>query len=87
MHFLGGVVVMLGLYTLNDLNIVVKEKHLRLPLMLFLVFFIAIVWEVYEILIGIPIEDDYVIDTFTDLCMGIGGALLGYSIAKNLKKL
>ena len=87
MHFLGGVVVMFGLYTLNDLNIIVKEKHLRLPLMLLLVFFIAIVWEVFEILIGIPIENDYVIDTFTDLCMGMLGGLIGYNIATSLQKL
>jgi hypothetical protein len=87
MHFFGGIVVALGLFTLYDLKILLKKKHLTLFCILSLVFLVAIAWESYELLIGIPIEDDYIIDTLTDLCMGMFGGLIGYGIATSLQKL
>ena len=38
---------------------------------------ISVLWEVYEIIIGIPFEADYAQDTIIDLVMGTLGALAG----------
>ena len=87
MHFLGGVVVTLGLFTLYDLKFLIKERHLQLFPVILIVFAVALAWEVYEILIGVPIDENYVIDTLTDLSMGLFGGLVGYSIGRSIKKL
>ena len=39
---------------------------------------ISIVWEFYEIAIGIPIGENYVQDTTVDLIMGALGAFMGF---------
>jgi len=87
MHFIGGVTVALGLFTLHDLRLVIPARYLQLVPVLSLVFVVAMSWEAYELFIGIPIESDYVIDTLTDLCMGTLGGLVGYSIGTSLNKL
>ncbi len=87
MHFLGGIVVALGLFTLHDLKLVIKKRHLQIFPIVLLVFAVAMLWEVYELLIGIPIESNYVVDTLTDLSMGLLGGLVGYGIGTSIKKL
>ncbi len=84
MHMFGGVIVALGLFTLRDLRII-PNSFLKLVPVLAFVFFVALVWEGYELLIGIPIESDYVIDTVTDLAMGLLGAIVGYIIGIKLR--
>ena len=44
-------------------------------------------WEVYELGIGIPIEDDYEVDTIVDLIMGMLGGVLGYVVAFSVSSL
>jgi len=80
MHFVGGAVVALGVFTLYDLHLFVPKRYLQLLPIVLLVFLVAMVWEVYELFIGVPIEDDYVVDTLTDLVMGLLGATVGYTI-------
>lgn len=87
MHFLGGIVVALGLFTLHDLKLVIKKRHLQIFPIVLLVLTVAMLWEVYELLIGIPIESNYVVDTLTDLSMGLLGGLVGYGIGSSIKKL
>lgn len=86
-HFFGGAIVALGIFTLNDLRIYVTDRHISLVPVLVLVFMVALSWEAYELFIGVPIEDNYVIDTITDLCMGLIGGLVGYSVATSINKL
>lgn len=86
-HFIGGVVVALGVFTLHDLRIVIPARLLQLIPVLLLVILVAMVWEVYEILIGTPIESDFMLDTLTDIGMGILGGLAGYRIGTSLNKL
>jgi len=87
MHFIGGAVVALGLFTLYDLRLVIPERYLALIPVLLLVLLIAMVWEVYELFIGVPIEGDYVSDTLIDLVMGLSGGALGYFVGTNLRKI
>jgi len=87
MHFFGGAVVALGIFTLYDLKIIVKRRHLKRVPLLVLVFVVALSWEVYELLVGISIEANYVADTLIDLSMGLLGGLVGYSIGSSLNKL
>lgn len=87
MHFIGGAIVALGVFTLHDLTLFVPERFLRLIPVFFGVLLVALVWEVYEIAIGIPIEDDYVFDTTIDIIMGLSGGVLGYFVGSNVRKI
>jgi len=87
MHFLGGIIVALGVFTLHDLKVFVPSRYLTPVAVVLMVVIVALVWEVFELYIGTPIEENFVIDTLTDLGMGILGGLIGYSIGTNIKKL
>jgi len=87
MHLLGGIVVALGLFSLHDLGLFLKDRHLNLVSIMLLVFLVAMGWEVFELAIGVPIQGDYVVDTLTDLCMGTLGGLVGYGVGTSIKKL
>ena len=87
MHLFGGAIVALGVYTLYDLRLFVPKRYLQLLPLLLIVFAVSLSWEVYELFIGIPIEDSFVPDTITDLSMGLIGGAIGYSIGKSLRKL
>ena len=60
---------------------------MRIVPMLLGVFIVAIIWEVYEVLIGIPIEDDYWFDTIVDLIMGLCGGWIGHMVGKRMNEL
>ena len=77
----------LGLFTLRDLRIIIPARYLQVVPVLLLVIVVAMTWEVYELFIGVPIESDFVVDTLTDLCMGIIGGLIGYSVGTSVNKL
>ncbi len=87
MHILGGIVVALGLYTLNDIRLLVPDRYLRLFPVVLLVLTVGLLWEVFELAIGIPIEEDYAVDTATDLAMGVTGAVFGYIVGRALRRL
>lgn len=87
MHFFGGAIVALGIFTLKDLGIYITDRHIRLVQVLVLVFMVALSWEAYELFIGVPVEDNYAIDTITDLCLGVVGGLVGYSVGTSISKL
>lgn len=87
MHLIGGVVVALGIFTLHDLRLWVPKRYLKLIPVVLLVLLVAMVWEVYELMIGVPIEADYILDTGTDLIMGVCGGMLGYFVGTNLQKI
>ena len=72
MHYLGGIVVGLLLYTCRDLGVSIIPEQPRWFTVLFFVMAVAFAWEVYEILIGIPMLDNYVSDTIIDLVNGLG---------------
>lgn len=83
MHFFGGAVVALGVHTLVDLRIV-KRGHLRTSVVVSIVFFVAVVWELFEFSAGVPIESDFILDTSTDLLVGLCGAYVGHKLSVRL---
>lgn len=86
MHFLGGIVVALGLYTLRDLQIFPNKFLKLLPVML-LVLCVAIAWEVYELMTGITTLADLYGDTIADIIMGLSGGLVGFFVGNSLRNL
>lgn len=87
-HSLGGVVVALGYMSVRDFFPsvgLVWQKFI--PTMLF-VLAVAFAWELFEIWAGIPLDEpDYLLDTITDLVLGLSGGVVGYLVAKQLKNL
>jgi len=77
MHFYGGLVVVLGIFALASRGLV-KEKWLTLKTAILVLLVFAISWEIYELIIGPPVQDNYLIDTATDLVLGLLGAIFGY---------
>ena len=86
MHLFGGIVLSLGFFTLRDLHLL-QNKHLSFGKCMFLVLCIALAWELFEHSIGVPIEADFMIDTVTDLVMGLTGGALGYFIGNSVRNL
>ena len=86
-HFLGGSVVALGVFSAYDLRLPLPKRWLSfVPVFLF-VLMIALAWEVYEIEIGIRIDANYVTDTLTDIFMGMFGGAVGYVVGNRLYSL
>jgi hypothetical protein len=83
MHLFGGAVVALGLHTLADLRII-KRALLTTATVLFGVFVVASIWEAFEITAGVPIESDFVLDTVSDLLVGLCGAYIGHKLSVRL---
>lgn len=83
MHLFGGAVVALGLHTLADLRII-KRVYLKTGTVLFLVFLIALLWELFEFSAGVPIESDFILDTTSDLLIGLCGAYIGHKLSIRL---
>ncbi|MFM2381505.1 MAG: hypothetical protein RLZZ76_272 [Candidatus Parcubacteria bacterium] len=83
MHFFGGTVVALGVHTLADLRIV-KSSRLVTSVVVGAVFLVAVVWEVFELSAGVPVESDFILDTTTDLLVGLCGAYIGHKLAVRL---
>jgi hypothetical protein len=81
-HFLAGMwVALFSLWFLNYLkfdtsNVIVK--------VLIAVLAISIGWEIFELLAGIPREDNFLFDTSLDLAMDAVGAFAGFMTGKRL---
>ena len=76
----------LGFFTLRDLHLL-QNKHLTFFTTLSLVLCIALVWELFEHLIGVPVQADFVLDTLTDIAMGLLGGVFGYVLGTSLRHL
>ncbi len=85
-HAFGGMIVSLGFFALRDLRLFPNQWLTPIPVMT-LVLVIALSWEVYEHVIGILVEGNYVLDTFIDIAMGLLGGFIGYVIGNSLRKL
>ncbi|MDA8596829.1 hypothetical protein N9L26_00650 [Candidatus Pacebacteria bacterium] len=84
MHFLAGAVLALLVFTLKDLRPSIPERWLKLAPVLGFVLVGGLVWEVYELGIGIPIENDFWLDTSIDIVMDLLGGLTGFFVGRTL---
>lgn len=88
MHFLGGVVVALGYLTLRDFFSTWPQKLFTLYKTLAVVVLVAVTWEFFEVAIGVFFQEDrYVIDTVSDLVIGLMGGTLGYYLSNRVSQL
>lgn len=87
MHALGGVVVALGLFTLKDLFPRSPRWLYTFPAAVLFVLFVALAWELFEVSIGVIFEESrYVVDTTTDLIVGLLGGAFGYFVGSKRKR-
>ncbi len=86
MHFLGGLCVALGFAILPFFRITLPPQYRTLIPYLLFVFFIGIVWEVFEYVNGISLADEHerlITDTLGDLILDLLGGCLGYFVSKH----
>lgn len=83
-HMLGGAVVTFGVWLLPVFRVSIPERFMGLVPTLVVVFAVGILWELFEIGIGIPIleKEGYVLDTCIDLVMDLIGGYIGFAIIK-----
>ena len=84
-HFLGGAwVSLMVLWFFYFSGFVERRADIRE--LLFVVFSAVLVlglaWEVFEIAIGVPLEEGYVFDTLSDLFMDVAGAMVAVFFAR-----
>lgn len=90
MHFAGGLLI--GLFAGGYAYGIWKSNILKYRLLFWTVLpviFVGILWEWFEYLAGIPIEDNYVFDTTLDLIMDILGGIVAavYLLVKTWPRL
>ena len=84
MHILGGIVAALFIFFLADLRILSSRRWRSCFSVMTFVLIVAIVWECYEVVIGVQIQDNYVFDTTIDVVAGLLGGLLGFFIGSKI---
>lgn len=82
MHFLGGIVVVLAIFTVASLRDWVSDHWLRFLSVMSMVATVAVAWEIYEVIIGTPRASNYALDTSVDLLLGLVGGAVGFYIAR-----
>ena len=87
-HFFGGAVVALGMFTAQDFIRSIPDRFLYVVPVMAGVIIVALLWELFEIAIGIPTtEPGYALDTIIDLCVGIVGGFVGFLVGHSIRKL
>lgn len=86
MHFLGGITVALGYLSLRDFFPRLKDGWFNWRRTLIFVLAIAVVWETFEVVIGVSFDESrYVVDTVSDVVVGLLGGLIGYFVGSRLR--
>ena len=87
MHFLGGIFISLSAlwFFFESEFVSLKKTYTRV----FLTAIVSIVaigvgWEIFEVVAGIPIEENFILDTTVDLAMDIVGMLAGFFVFSRL---
>ena len=88
MHFLGGVVCALG-FSICTYSYFHSSRWAKSVFgYIFFTVFVGVSWEVFEIVTGFSIIDEYFVsDTMVDLLMDIVGGVTGYGIVNAIRKL
>lgn len=83
MHFLGGLFVALSaLWFFFESGYTHLTKNIKNAILVAVssIILVGVSWEVFEILAGVPIEDNFVLDTTIDAVMDVLGATLAVFI-------
>lgn len=87
-HLLGGVAVSLGVMLMVRVLFPRLYRHVTIITVMLTVIGIGVLWEVFEYSIGVPVDaEGFMVDTAIDLLMDICGALVGYGLNEQLKKI
>lgn len=85
MHFFGGIIVAIGIFSATELKIPLAAWFTkRWWRAMSIVVFVMVAWEIFEVWAGVPMLEDYVFDTALDMTMGFIGGILGFFLAKRL---
>jgi len=88
MHILGGIIVVFAFLLALKYLVRLPRRYSSLLPTLATVLFIGLLWELFEIKIGIPLyEENFEIDLAGDLLMDIVGGVIGYYVGSRLSTL
>jgi len=88
MHFLGGICVALGIWSLPFFRISLPSRFETLLFYGSAALGVGVLWEVFEVAIGVSVtQTGYVFDTVLDLVMDVSGGIVGYGIVKAIQKI
>ena len=85
-HFFGGVVLVLLLYTLVDIKVLKPLWLQQWRKTTVLVAVIVLGWEVLGVLMLMRFKENFVTDTSLDILFGILGCIIGWWIGRQIKK-
>ncbi|MCA9354854.1 MAG: hypothetical protein KC877_05020 [Candidatus Kaiserbacteria bacterium] len=80
MHFWGGTLIALGLFSLSTFS----RLHFKptLPLLLATLLVVTLSWEAFELAAGLWQPATYLVDTVQDIVIGFSGGLLAYAVLR-----
>lgn len=87
MHFIGGSVVALGYLSIRDFVPKLPSRLFTFVPAIIFVFGIALLWELFELVAGITMQNGYVIDTVADVIFGLFGGTVGYFVGSRIKEI
>ncbi|HMA78464.1 MAG TPA: hypothetical protein VKP88_05050 [Candidatus Paceibacterota bacterium] len=88
MHFFGGAVVALGVFTARDFIRRIPERFEFVVPVMSAVVVVVLAWEILELQLGIAqIADNFVLDTVLDVTVGIIGGFVGFLLGHSLRKI
>lgn len=83
MHFLGGIFISLSAlwFFFESEFVLFKKTYTRVFLTAIVsIVVIGVGWEIFEVVAGIPIEENFILDTTVDLGVDVLGMLIGYLV-------
>jgi len=83
MHFWGGILITMGLYSLATFSRFTFKPNLTV--LLGVLLFVTLLWEAFEFVAGLWQPETYVTDTLQDIILGFGGGLLAYVFLRNYR--
>ncbi len=83
MHFWGGLLIALGLTTLSTFRRFNFKSTYKI--VFFTALAMVVTWEVFEWLLDMTSPQTYIVDTSTDMFLGMAGALIGHALLKRFK--
>ncbi len=87
MHLLGGVVLVMLLYTLVDIKMIRARWVVSWRRTAGLVLLVLMGWEVLGVVMIMRFKANFIADTSLDVLFGILGSIIGWWIGRQLKKL